>query len=134
MNLDERNATLNQKIDDTELPDAVSTLVKDAKKRKRQVKLLTASIILDLLLTIGLGFLSIQTHNIASKSESTQQALIKGCESTNDARSSNKLLWHYLLDLPTPAAPTLQQQQVRDQFTQFVDKTFALRDCSAVIQ
>lgn len=134
MNLDERNAALNKKIQSTDLSEAVATLVKDAHKRKKQVRLLAVSICLDLLLTVGLGFISIETHGIATKSESNQAALLKSCETTNDARASNKVLWDYLLNLPTPNVPTLQQKEVRDQFSTFVDKTFAPRDCSSVIQ
>lgn len=130
MGLDERNAVLNQKIDDTDLPNAVATLIKDAHRRKRQLTVLTISIILDLALTIGLGFVSIRTHNLAATAENNKQAILRNCQTSNEARANNKQLWDYLLNLPTPNAPTLQQQQVRIQFGAYVDKTFAPRNCS----
>lgn len=132
MSLDSRNEDLNQKIGDTDLPSAVATLVKDAKKRKRQLRLLATSIILDIVLTVGLTFLSIRTHNLAVTADSNHSAIVRSCESSNDARASNKQLWHFLLDLPTPNAQTIQQQTNRDKFSMYVDKTFAPRDCNAI--
>lgn len=134
MRLDERNDELNKKISETDLPNAVATLITDAKKRKRQLIGLTVSLVVDVLLTLGFGFLAVQTHATANKSESNQQALVSTCEATNEARANNKMLWNYLLDLPTPNAQTLQQKQVRDKFSAFVDKTFAPKDCSTIIE
>lgn len=133
MSLDERNEELNRKIDHTDLSSAVDTLIKDAKKRKRQVILLSLSIGLDLLLTVGLGFLSIQTHNVASQSENNKVALVRSCETTNDARASNKALWDYLLALPSNEPATSAQQSEIDSFKAFIDKTFAPRDCKHLI-
>lgn len=130
MSLDDRNRELDKKIADSDLSEAVATLVKDAQKRKRQVRLLTISILLDILLTIGLGVVSVNTHSIATQAENNQQAIMRSCETSNDARANNKQLWTFALTLPTPNVPTLQQQINRDKFEAFVNKTFAPRDCS----
>lgn len=130
MSLEQRNAELDKKIAKTDLNEAVTTLVKDAKKRRRQLRWLALSIVFDLLLTVGLGYLSVQTHRAASKAEDNHTALIRNCETSNEARANNKQLWDYLLNLPTPNAPTLQQKEVRNQFSVFVGKTFSPRNCS----
>lgn len=132
--LEQRNDTLNKQIDSTDLPAAIQTLIADARKRRRQLRLLALSICLDVLLTVALGWLSVRTHSIATQSESNKQAIVMSCQQTNDARASNEQLWKYLLSLPTPNAPTLQQQAVRKQFSAFIDKTFAPRDCSKADQ
>lgn len=129
MSLDDRNDELNRKIGETNLPDAVISLAKTAKQNRNRIRLLAISIILDILLTIGLGLLAVQTHTTANKAESNSQALVASCQSVNDARANNKTLWDYLLSLPTPIAPTLQQQQVRNQFSVFLNKTFAQKNC-----
>lgn len=133
MSLEQRNAELEKKLAGSPLPLAIEALIKDASKRKRQVRLLTISIFLDILLTIGLAVVSLNTHKLATQADSNQQAIIRSCETGNEARANNKQLWTYLLNIPTPNAPTFQQQQVRDQFSAFVDKTFAPRDCSKVV-
>lgn len=131
--LDERNQELNDKIAGSDLDQAVAALLADAKKRRRQIRLLFISIILDILLTIGLTGLSLVTHQLASNAENAQDAIIHSCQVGNEARANNKQLWAYLLSLPTPNPPTLEQQKVRQQFADFVDKTFAPRDCNKEI-
>lgn len=130
MDLDRRNEELNKKIDETDLPTAVAILVSDAHKRKRQLRLIVISIFLDLFLTLGLGYLSIQTHGIASQAENNKEALVQSCKTSNEARSNNKQIWDFLLNVQTPNTPTLQQKQVRDQFQSLVNNTFAPRDCN----
>lgn len=132
--LDERNQELNDKIAGSDLDQAVAALLADAKKRRRQIRLLFISIILDILLTIGLTGLSFVTHQLASNAENAQDAIINNCRVGNEARANNKQLWTYLLNLPTPNAPTLEQQKIRQQFSDFVDKTFAARDCNREIK
>lgn len=134
MSLDERNEELNRKINDTDLPNAVATLVVDARKRKKQLRLLAISIFLDLLLTVGLGFVSVQTHEIAVKAESNQQSLMRSCEATNEARANNKVLWDHVFELTTSQTRTPDEQAEMDNFKGFVQKTFAPRDCSALMK
>lgn len=134
MSLDDRNRELNKKIAEGDLGMAVAVLVQDAKKRKRQVRLLTLSIVLDILLTIGLFYQSHRTAQLASRADSNSAAILRSCETSNEARANNKQLWGFLLSLPTPNAPTIQEQANRDKFAAYVNMTFAPRDCSKVVQ
>lgn len=134
MSLDERNEALNKKLDATELPRAVDTLIKDADRRKKQVRLLAFSIALDFVLTIGLSFLSIQTHGIAGRSESNEQAIVRSCEANNESRAKNKIIWSYLLSQPQTQPVPPDQQAQRDRFSKLVNDTFAPRDCNNVVK
>ena len=132
MSLDSRNAELNKRIKDTDLPAAVEVLLKDARKRSRQVKLLAISLALDILLTFGFGFVSFRTAEIASQADSNSAALQRTCESTNEARANNKKLWDYLFAQPPAPDQTPEQAAAIAQFKVFVDKTFAPRDCDII--
>lgn len=132
MSLDDRNAALNQRIKETDLPSAVAVLINDAKRRKLQVRWLAISILLDVLLTFAFGFVSVKTHQIATAADSNHQAIVRNCETSNEARANNKQIWGFLLAVQTPQVPTLQQAQTRQQFQQLVDKTFAPRDCTQI--
>lgn len=134
MSLDERNELLNQKLDQTDLPDAVNTLIRDARRRRRQFKLLMVVILIDIILTVGLAMLTVKTHTIAAQSESNRDAIVAYCKSTNEARANNKLLWDHLIDMSEDRKRTPEQQKVFDDFKAFVNKTYAPRDCSNVVE
>ena len=134
MSLNERNDVLNKKINESDLPDVVAVLAKDAHRRRRQVFALTISLILDFILTAGMTFLSVQTHSVAAQAENNQQALVRSCETTNAARANNKQLWDYILNLPSENPRISSEQLQIDKFKTFVDKTFAPRDCSKVVE
>lgn len=130
--LDERKAELDKKLDNTDLSEAVHTLVKDARRRKVQIIVLIISVSFDLLLTIGIGLGWQANHRLASQAESNRNAIIRSCETSNEARRNNKQLWSYLLSQP-PAEPIAPDRQAKiEQFKVFLDKTFAERDCSIV--
>lgn len=128
MNLDQRNSQLEERLKDSDLSKAVEVLVKDAKKRKRNEKILAISILLDVLLTLGLGLVSIQTHRIAVKADTNRNALIRTCESGNEARKNNREIWDYVLEITANAPPNAQ----REKFISKVNATFAPRDCSSI--
>ncbi len=133
MNLEQRNAELDKKIESTDLPNAVDTLLKDAKSRRRQIKLLALTVAFDVLLTIGFGYITLKTHDIATKADSNSAAIVRSCESTNESRANNKKLWDYILALPPRTERTPAQTEQLADFQAFVDKTFAPRNCSTVV-
>lgn len=131
MSLDSRNEELERKLSKTQLPDAVATLMDDAKKSRRRVRLLTASIILDFVLTIGLTVVSAKTADLTRQAQSNKAALIQNCETANDSRNKQLTLWGYVLALNPEQARTPEQQAAVDKFAKFVEDTFAPRDCEA---
>jgi hypothetical protein len=132
-NLEERDDELNQKMVDSPPEEAIKILVKDANRRKRQLRLLTISVIFDIVLSLALAYGWQQNHSLAIKAETNKNAIIHNCETSNDSRKKNHVLWDYILALP-PAQPLTSDQQLqRDNFSKFVDQTFAQRDCKAEV-
>lgn len=129
-NLDERSDALDAKMAESPPEEAIKVLVKDANRAKRTVRILIISVILDILLSIGLAYITIQTHHIATQADNNQDAIMRSCEVANEGRANNKALWNYLLSLP-PETPLTPEQQTRvTDFQKFIDKTFAPRDCT----
>ncbi len=132
-NLEERDNRLNEEMKQHPAEEAIQVLVKDAHRRKRQVRILAVSVVLNILLTAGFGFLTYKTNQIASLAQSNQDAVVANCEVANESRKNQRDLWAYVISL-TPEQPRSQEQQDRtDKFSDFVDKTFAQRDCQAEI-
>lgn len=130
--LDNRNKELDKKLGNIDLNKAVSTLINDAKRSKRRVRLLAISLLFDLLLTLGLGVVSVKTHNAAVQAETNKAALLRSCQTTNEARANNAVLWDYLLALQPEKPLTPNEIKFRTEFTALKVKTFAPRDCSTI--
>lgn len=130
MNLEQRNKQLEEKLKDSDLPKAVTILIKDAKKRKRNEKILAVSVILDILLTIGFGFITIRTHRLAVQAETNRNSIVRTCQSSNEARANNKLLWDHIIDITNKPPASPEETKGRIDFKAFIDKTFEQRDCS----
>lgn len=134
MSLDDRNAELERKLKENPIDTQIEALIKADSRRKIQVRLLAASLILDLFLTIAFGFITVQTRELAQRADDNKTALLRNCETANDSRRNNRLLWDYLLAIPPAQVQTPEQQQTRAEFKKFVEKTFAPRDCASEIK
>lgn len=132
-NLEERDNKLNEEMQKHPAEEAIQVLVKDAHRRKRQVRILAVSVVLNILLTAGFGFLTYKTNQIASLAQSNQDAVVANCEVANESRKNQRELWAYVISL-TPSQPRTEEETTRvDAFQEFVNKTFAERDCQAEI-
>lgn len=135
MSLDDRNAVLEQKLEHNPIDESIASLVAADQRRRRHVRILAISLALDVLLTIGFGYITARTHSLAAQAESNHQSLVRNCETGNEARTKNKQLWTYILSLPPSndgQASTPEQQRRVDDFKKFLDETFALRDCNNI--
>jgi len=133
MSLDTRNAALNKELEENPIDLQVEALARADKKQSRQVVLLAVTVAFDVLLTFGFGYITVRTHQLANQSETTKAALIRNCETANDSRKNQRELWAYVISL-TLSEPRTQEQTNRvDSFQDFVDKTFAARDCDTEI-
>lgn len=131
MSLAERDDELDKKLEGNPIDSSIATLTRDARRARRNVRLLAASITLDFVLTIALTVLSFQTNHLATLAQTNKQAVIQNCETANDSRTAQRQLWGYVLSL-TPQQPRTAEQQARvDEFAKFVDQTFKPRDCKA---
>lgn len=135
MSLDDRNAKLEEKLEHNPIDEQIAALIKADARRKRQIFLIILSLVFDLILSLFLAFGWHTNHNLAIRAETNRDAIIRGCEISNDSRAKNKQLWAYILQLPSSdGQPRTPEQQKRvDDFKMFVDDTFAPRNCQGEI-
>lgn len=137
--LDERADDLDEKLKENSIDESISILVRDAKRRRRQIIALTISLVLDILLTIGLASLAIQARDASVAIQKSQNSIVAGCKVGNDFRQTESNLWTHILSIqPIYQTLTPAQQAQRDKvvsdFQTYLKTTFAPRDCSNVIQ
>lgn len=132
MSLDTRNAELEEKLEHNPIDENIQTLIRADKRRKAQVTLLAISIFIELLLSVALAYGWSQNHKLAIQAESNHMAILRNCETSNEARANNKQLWDYLLTQTPSQPPTAEQEKRIADFEAFVNKTFAPRDCSSL--
>lgn len=132
-NLEERDDELNKQMATHPAEESIQVLVKDAHRSKRYFRILAISVALDIILSIGLAFFAYQTNQAVRVAQSSRAAIVANCETANDSRNKQLVLWGYVLSL-TPQQPRTPEQEARvDEFKEFVEKTFAPRDCQAEI-
>lgn len=123
--LDQRKAELDKKLDNSDLGDAVASLFKEARRAKRRQLILAISIALDLILTAGFFV-------VYKQANTNHQIIVNDCYSRNESRANNKQLWDYLFALPPEKPPTATEQAQIDKFRDFVNETFAPKDCTKI--
>lgn len=109
------------------------------KRQTRVLKALAVSVLLDVLLSLGLGALAWRAQENANANRRNQKQLVNACQAGNEARRTEQQLWTYVLDLSsrnpqpsrTPAEQQAQQQQIA-QFRQYLATVFAQRNCNTV--
>jgi hypothetical protein len=107
----------------------IEELRKAGRHRQRLIRILGASLALDILLTGGFGWLAWRADQSARAAASLQAQAHATCLSGNEARAGQRQLWHYILDLPPTAPRTPAQQEQADRFAVYIDSTFAPRRC-----
>lgn len=133
MSLDSRSDELDKRIEDNDIDKGIEALSKGVSRQRRTIRFLIIAFALDFILSIGLIAVAIKTNEALQLSQNNKEAVVANCETANEARKNNRALWDYILAIPTPNAPTIEQQKNRTDFKAFVDKTFAPRDCQAEI-
>lgn len=137
--LDQRSKELEKKLEHNPIDESVAVLIEGAKKQRKQILVLTISLMLDVLLTIGFGFLSVQTFTNTQATQNNSDVLVAGCESGNDFRKTEAALWNHILSIePVRSDYTPEQQIARDktvaEFRKYLETTFAPRDCTKIIE
>ena len=132
------NELANQSSEEMEasLARAVQNISRELRRSKRAIVWITISLIFDICLSIIVGGVVYFTHQLSENANKNASALVVNCESANQARTLNKNLWDYVLNLPTVNNPnetaaqkSLNQKNVTN-FRSYVDKIFAQQDCS----
>lgn len=128
-----RSDELDKKLE--QVPDidkAVSDLITSGAQNRRLIRWVITSIVFEVVLTFAIGFVFVQTQFARANTISNKNALIASCNSGNEFRKSNLVLWQYILDIPPETPRTQQQTDKTAKFQEFLDKTFALRDCTRI--
>lgn len=103
------------------LDDVLKIVAKFVVRDRKLVKVLFVSFLLDILLTVGIGYGAVHLHTV------TQQQAMTTCLSGNTARAANKHLWDELISLSkvkTPSPALLQ-------FEHYLKAATKPRNCSA---
>lgn len=116
---------------------------KDLHKRSRHnlflIRMLTVSVVLDVVLSVGLGLVAFNAHdasvkasNATSVASQTRQSQFAVCTAGNAARAGQIELWHYVLTLIDVgnSVQTPAQQAYLMAFREYIDDLFASRDCN----
>ena len=130
--LEQRNKALDERLEKNPISESIAVLEKAAKKQQRTNKLLALSIVFDIILSFGLTYGWHQNHQLASRAESNKSALIRSCETSNEARAKNREIWNYVLEISNRPNQTPEQQKTRDDFIMKLDDTFAPRNCNEI--
>jgi anthranilate phosphoribosyltransferase len=128
---------------ETELTEAVKAMVGEAQglrsevaalkvygKRNRHLIWLTgASVILDVVLSLGLAFAIHKGQQATDKAGKASSTTAMVCTALNDQNNVQRKLWETILAFPPAEAETPEQKARRVTFVEYLDKAFAQRDC-----
>lgn len=130
----ERADELEQRTKGTDIDvgSSIKALV-EASKYNRRFNIINAFLLVAVVLigsaTIIMAF---QINNNSIEIAQNRQTLINNCAIGNEFRTTEKSLWNYILSIPSEQTPTPEQQLRIDSFKSYLDKNFALRDCSKI--
>jgi hypothetical protein len=95
----------------------IHALIAASQRTKVMIRLLAVSLALDVMLSLGFGWLALRAEMLAEQANSIEYQQYTACKSGNNARAGQLEVWDYLLNLPptTPQTPAqkAQIQQVR---------------------
>lgn len=127
---------LDEKINNIDGNSGVPELIRRLNREKKITRILAVSITLDILLTMGLSFLSYKVLDNNNKLvKVSQQSTVHVCEAVNSTNAIQLKLWEYLLSIPPTAPPVQTPEQMKMaadqlvQFKQYVAKAFAPEQC-----
>lgn len=127
-----RSDQLDDKLDNmpNSLDKTVAGLVTYGRQNRTLIRWLTVSIVLELFLAIGFMFVLTQQQINSNTIKTNRNAIITSCNSGNEFRKDNLELWQHILAIPPTTPQTDEQIRTREEFTTFINNTFAPRDCS----
>ena len=122
-NLDERLAIHDQRLEEQseDIGEEKQANLENAdliRRNQRLIRILAATILFDLVLTVVVAVAFNQAH----------EAIRAACHSANDSRTKQVQLWEHVLEVSPSATPEAKARQ--DDFLIYVHNTFKQRDCS----
>lgn len=129
----ERNDALDEKMKKhPDLAKSIEDLFILGRRNRKLIKVLYGLVVAVIVLGGAVTYLASQVVITKNRNESNHIALVNSCNSGNDFRKDNLALWTYILNIKPVQPPTDDQKKVASDFTAFVHKTFALRDCTHI--
>lgn len=122
----ERSDALDERI--ARSPD-VADLVKASRRNWLVIRILGASVVIELLLGAGVAYLAYEARQTAAQANSLAAQARTTCLAGNQARAGQLQLWHYVLDMTATTARTPEQQEQATRFRIYIDELFAPRRC-----
>src|SRR5205085_7345051 len=92
-----RSDALDEKIAGSS---SIHALEAASRRNLRLIRLLVGSVVFDILLSVGLGYETLKTYQLAQQASSLERQARVACLAGNDARAGQVQLWGYILDLP----------------------------------
>lgn len=123
------------------LTEEMAALRHRGRRNQHMIWGLVASLALDVILSVGFGFVAIQASSASHRaseatSASAQNRLnaLVSCQSSNEARRVSRQMWTYVLDIVSQNNPTPTPEEARQvrTFRAYLATIYADRDCSNV--
>ena len=112
-----------------DLAEAVVALGKIVQRDRRRVRILIASVIFDLVLSVAVGFFAVTAVSAKGQSEENRNTSRIACQAGNDARAGQIQLWDYVLSVSSNKGQTAEEKARAEAFRSYVKNLFKPRDC-----
>lgn len=112
------------------LSDQIGVLAQKTSTNRRLIKLLALSVVFDILLSIGLGFIGFKAYTAGTEAKAAtvvaHVSAVASCQAGNEFRRDDRSRWQRIIDI----TPVAQRQTPQVQaFIAVINRTDALRDC-----
>jgi hypothetical protein len=123
----ERLAVAVDKLNE-DMADQVTALSLVAKRNRFLIEVLGVVVALLILVSVGLGFVALQTNRALDTAEQNRSNARLTCLVSNETRAAQIQLWEYVLSLPTGPQTPERKERIR-QFRLYLNQVFAPRNC-----
>ena len=112
------------------LVDKVDDLAEAHRISKTRMRILAASVVFDILLSVILGVVAWRADTAIKEAQQSSSAAVVNCEAQNAQGVRTKALWSYAFGLSPESERTSIEQERINNFQAYLDRTFTQKDCS----
>jgi hypothetical protein len=108
-------------------------------RNRHLIKLTAASVVFDVVLSLGLGFAVHRAQEASDRATRAASATVVTCRSSNEARAVQTDLWNYILgqfnqSIAESPAESAERAVNIGKFKAYIATAFAQRDCAALLK
>lgn len=107
---------------------ALTERIDVSQRQTRTLKWLVGVVILATI--VGGGILGYLLYKVHDNVQTNQHNAVLACQNANDSRQANLALWTFILDEQATKHHTPQQEQLTNEFRQWIGALYATHDCS----